>query len=78
MNQRLQGGCQVPIACYADHIPGTGRLWLRGLVGRPDGSLILRAEGEAPAADARPLGIRVAEQLLEQGAAEILAGVYGR
>ena len=77
LNQRLQGGCQVPIACYAEHIPATGRLWLRGLVGRPDGSLILRAEGEAAAADARQLGIRVAEQLLELGAAAILAGVYG-
>jgi hydroxymethylbilane synthase len=77
MNQRLQGGCQVPIAGYAEHVPGTDRLWLRGLVGRPDGSLILRAEGEAATSDARQLGVRVAEQLLEQGAAAILAGVYG-
>jgi hydroxymethylbilane synthase len=77
MNQRLQGGCQVPIACYAQHLPGGDQLWLRGLVGRPDGSLILRAEGKAAAADARALGVRVAEQLLEQGAAEILAGVHG-
>jgi len=77
MNQRLQGGCQVPIACYAEHIDGGDRLRLRGLVGRPDGSLILRAEAEAAAADAQQLGIGVAEQLLAQGAAEILAGVYG-
>lgn len=77
LNQHLQGGCQVPIACYAEHVPGTDRLRLRGLVGRPDGSLILRAEGEASASDARQLGIRVAEQLLEQGAAAILAGVHG-
>jgi hydroxymethylbilane synthase len=77
MNRRLQGGCQVPIACYAEYVPGTDRLWLRGLVGRPDGSLILRAEAEAVAADAVELGIRVAEQLLERGAAAILAGVHG-
>ena len=77
MNQRLQGGCQVPIACYADYLPGTDRLWLRGLVGKPDGSLILRAEGEADAAEAEQLGIRVADDLLAQGAAEILAQVYG-
>lgn len=77
MNQRLQGGCQVPIACYADYLAGTDRLWLRGLVGKPDGTLILRAEGEAAASDAEQLGIHVAEQLLEQGAADILAGVYG-
>jgi hydroxymethylbilane synthase len=77
MNQRLQGGCQVPIACYADHLPGTDRLWLRGLVGKPDGSLILRAEGEANVAEAEQLGIRVADDLLAQGAAQILAQVYG-
>lgn len=78
LNQRLQGGCQVPIACYAEHIAGTGRLWLRGLVGRPDGSLILRAEGEAAVTDAHELGVQVAEDLLSQGAAAILAAVYGR
>lgn len=77
MNQRLQGGCQVPIACYAEHLPGTDRLWLRGLVGKPDGSLILRAEGEADVAEAEQLGIRVADDLLAQGAAQILAQVYG-
>jgi hydroxymethylbilane synthase len=75
MNQRLQGGCQVPIACYAEHSAGS-RLRLRGLVGKPDGSVILRAEGDGIAAQARQLGERVAEQLLEQGAAEILAAVY--
>ena len=77
MNQRLQGGCQVPIACYAEHLAGGERLRLRGLVGKPDGSLLLRAEGEAPVADAGKLGIQVAEALLTQGAAGILAEVYG-
>ena len=77
MNQRLQGGCQVPIACYAEHLAGGERLRLRGLVGKPDGSLLLRAEGEAPVADAGKLGIQVAEALLAQGAAGILAEVYG-
>jgi hydroxymethylbilane synthase len=50
-------------------------LYLRGLVGKPDGSLILRAEAKASASDAQQLGIEVAEQLLHQGAAEILAAV---
>jgi len=77
MNHRLQGGCQVPIACYAEHLAGGERLRLRGLVGKPDGSLLLRAEGEAPVADAGNLGVQVAEALLAQGAAEILAEVYG-
>jgi len=76
MNRRLQGGCQVPIACYAQFVPGGEQLWLRGLVGKPDGSLLLRAEARAPVAEAEQLGIRVADDLLAQGAADILAEVY--
>ena len=77
MNRRLQGGCQVPIACFAEHVAGGARLRLRGLVGRPDGSLMLRAEAEAAVAQAQQLGELVADELLAQGAAEILAAVYG-
>ncbi|HDY82655.1 MAG TPA: hydroxymethylbilane synthase [Halieaceae bacterium] len=76
MNQRLQGGCQVPIACYAQYDPDGEQLWLRGLVGKPDGSLLLRAEARAPAVKAEQLGIGVADDLLVQGAADILAEVY--
>ncbi|AYC35161.1 hydroxymethylbilane synthase [Pseudomonas cavernae] len=75
LNKRLNGGCQVPIACYAE-LDGE-QLWLRGLVGQPDGGLLLRAEAHAPASEAEALGVRVAEDLLAQGAAAILEGVYG-
>ncbi len=78
LNRRLEGGCQVPIACYAELSADGTELWLRGLVGRPDGSLLLRAEGRAPVAQAEALGVFVAEDLLSQGAGEILAEVYGR
>ena len=77
MNKRLGGGCQVPIGCYADYVDGGETLLLRGLVGNPDGSQILRAEATAPAVEAEQLGISVAEDLLSQGAAAILAAVYG-
>ena len=77
MNRHLQGGCQVPIACFAELLSGD-ELYLRGLVGRPDGSLLLTAESRAPAAEAAQLGIAVADDLLAQGAADILAQVYGR
>ena len=75
LNKHLNGGCQVPIACYA--LLEDEQLWLRGLVGQPDGGLLLRAEGRAPAADAEALGVQVAEALLAQGASAILAAVYG-
>jgi hydroxymethylbilane synthase len=77
MNGRLEGGCQVPVAAYADFVGGGEQLLLRGLVGNPDGSQILRAEGMAPVVEAGELGVRVAEDLLSQGAAAILAEVYG-
>ncbi|KXO81014.1 hydroxymethylbilane synthase [Stutzerimonas stutzeri] len=75
LNKRLNGGCQVPIACYA--VLEGEQLWLRGLVGQPDGTLLLRAEGRAPAAEAEALGVQVAKELLEQGAEQILKAVYG-
>jgi len=77
MNRRLEGGCQVPIAAYADFPIGEERLLLQGLVGRPDGTLVLRAQGNASPQDAEGLGVSVADDLLDQGAAAILADVYG-
>ncbi len=75
LNKHLNGGCQVPIACYA-MLEGND-LWLRGLVGQPDGGCLLRAEARAPRQDAEALGVQVADALLKQGAAAILAEVYG-
>lgn len=77
LNKHLQGGCQVPIAAYAQLSADAHELHLRGLVGAPDGSKILRAEKRGSSADPEALGIAVAEQLLQQGAGAILAEVYG-
>lgn len=74
LNRHLNGGCQVPIACYA--IIEGDQLWLRGLVGEPDGTLLLRAEARAPLADAEALGVKVADALLAQGANRILEAIY--
>lgn len=74
MNQRLMGGCQVPIAGHA--IINNGILHLRGLVGEPDGSRVMRAEISGPADEAESLGIAVAEDLLGQGADQVLAHLY--
>ncbi len=75
LNRRLQGGCQVPIACYAER---TGeQLYLRGLVGSVDGLQVLRTAYEGVAGDAEVMGIKAAEDLLAQGAGAILSAVYG-
>lgn len=70
MNKALNGGCQVPIAGYA--ILKDGQIYMRGLVGEPDGSRILRSEISGSVDDAVSLGTRLAEDLLAQGADDIL------
>lgn len=70
LNARLQGGCQVPIAGYAE-IEGS-EIFLRGLVGNPDGSQIIRAEKKGSIDEAEDLGRAVADELLSKGAAKIL------
>ncbi|MEQ9065565.1 MAG: hypothetical protein RLO18_02515, partial [Gimesia chilikensis] len=74
LNRRLQGGCQVPIACYAtlDHEV----IHMNGLVGSLDGTRILRVQGTDLLENAEALGVRLAEELLRQGADEILKEVY--
>jgi hydroxymethylbilane synthase len=74
MNERLGGGCQVPIAGFAEF---HGReLALRALVASVDGRTVLRARGRVLREQGRQLGQRVAEDLLSQGADRILAQVY--
>jgi len=74
MNTRLEGGCQVPIGSYA--ILEGDQLWLRGLVGSPDGSQMICGERRGPRSEAEQMGISLAEELLDKGAREILAEVY--
>jgi hydroxymethylbilane synthase len=74
MNARLNGGCQVPIAGFAEII--SDRLHMRGLVGHPNGSVLYRTEGSASLDEAEVLGVRLAEDLLAQGAARILSEIY--
>jgi len=73
MNETLNGGCQVPIAGFA--VLEGDQLYLRGLVGEPDGSEILRAEIRGASSRARELGVELAEQLLARGADRILAAL---
>ncbi|CEO40641.1 porphobilinogen deaminase (PBG) (Hydroxymethylbilane synthase) (HMBS) (Pre-uroporphyrinogen synthase) [Photobacterium kishitanii] len=75
MNNRLQGGCQVPIGSYSE-LQGDN-IWLRALVGEPDGSIIVRAEISGPIAAAEQLGETLADELLAKGAKEILDRLYG-
>ena len=75
MNRALQGGCQVPIGAHA--VLDGDQLWLRGLVGSPDGSELLQDEIRGPRQQAEALGETLARRLLAAGADRILAQVYG-
>ncbi|EKO3486684.1 hydroxymethylbilane synthase [Vibrio fluvialis] len=74
MNLTLEGGCQVPIGSYA--LLEGDNLWLRALVGEPDGSHIVRGEIRGPRQDAERLGVELANQLLANGARDILTKLY--
>ncbi|MDF7667388.1 hydroxymethylbilane synthase [Orbaceae bacterium ESL0727] len=76
MNKKLQGGCQVPIACYSQLTQaesGSNILALQGLVGSVDGRKIIRATVMGDATQAQQLGEQLADKLLAQGAHAILA-----
>jgi hydroxymethylbilane synthase len=74
LNHRLEGGCQVPIAGHA--ILANEQLFMRGLVGRIDGSEIVSGEISGPRSDAEFMGVTLADDLLSRGAAAILKEVY--
>ena len=76
LNARLEGGCQVPIAAYAEL--DDDMLHLRALVGEPDGSRVIHGDIQGEAVRAAALGADLAEQLLSCGARTILDKVYGR
>ncbi len=82
-NQRLGGGCHAPIAVFAErlqqsdsHQQSSRQLTLRALVGTVDGSRILRSEITSSASDPESLGIAIADDLIAQGANDILAAIY--
>lgn len=74
MNLTLEGGCQVPIGSYA--LLEGDDIWLRGLVGEPDGTQVIRGEIRGKRSDAQTLGESLAHTLLQNGAKEILEKLY--
>jgi hydroxymethylbilane synthase len=68
--EALAAGCSAPVGGYA---AGTGQLLMRAAVLSPDGTRALRAQGSAPAADARRLGRDLAAELLRRGASDFIS-----
>jgi len=77
MNKVLEGGCQVPIGGFAEI--SKGKIQMRGLVGAHDGSKLLHGHStttEISMPRAAELGQQVAQELLDQGAGDILKIVH--
>lgn len=71
-SRRLGGSCHLPIAGFA--VGETNeQFWLRGLVASVDGAQIVAGECRGPWAEAESLGTALAEQLLAQGAEQLIA-----
>lgn len=76
VSRTLGGSCEVPLGAYAEL--ADDRLWVRGFVASPDGTVMIRAEREGRREDADALGVALAEELLANGARPILDAVMGR
>jgi hydroxymethylbilane synthase len=73
--ERLEGGCQVPIAAHATISGET--LKMTALVASVNGRRLIRDSIQGLAQAAHRLGIELAERLLAQGGDEILRDIYG-
>jgi hydroxymethylbilane synthase len=67
--EALEAGCSAPIGAYA---AGAGQLRMQAAVMSPDGSRVLRAHGDTPAAGAWQLGRDLAAELLRSGASDLI------
>ena len=74
VNERLNSGCQAPIACFS--ILSGDQLFVRGLVGSLDGTTMIEGDITGHKDDAKYLGTQLADDLLKRGADIILASLY--
>lgn len=72
----LRGGCLAPIGAWGR--AQSGQLYLSGVVLSGDGSRRIAADGKSDLDEAAALGCRVADDLLRQGAAELIAAARDR
>jgi hydroxymethylbilane synthase len=68
----LEAGCSAPVGALADVSEGDEELYLRAVVAAIDGQHSIRLSSTGPLSTARELGVRLAEALLDAGAADLL------
>ena len=72
----LEGGCQTPVAAYAE-VKSNG-LYLSGFVGSLDGTVTFRKRVRGSKKNPGTLGNQLAKEMLRAGAKEILDEIYGK
>jgi len=73
----LEGGCTAPVAALAQVAEGDDgpELYLRGLVAAVDGTDAVRLSATGPTSEAEKVGRRLAAELLDLGAADLMGGI---
>jgi hydroxymethylbilane synthase len=70
----LEAGCAAPLGALAEVVEGEDgdELWLRAVALSPDGALTVRMSATGPVAEAAALGHRLASDMLDEGAADLI------
>lgn len=71
----LGAGCTAPVGALAEHAEGDDgpEIWLRAVVAAPDGSWSIRLSATGPPDAAADIGCRLAQEMLAEGAAELMS-----
>lgn len=70
----LEGGCQVPLAGYSEI--KDGKLYLTGFISDLEAKRVFKDKISGNLEEAEDLGIKLAKNLLEKGAKEVLEELY--
>jgi hydroxymethylbilane synthase len=70
----LEAGCSAPLGALADVVEGEDgeELWLRAVALSLDGGLSVRMSATGPVTEAEKLGTRLASEMLDEGAADLM------
>jgi hydroxymethylbilane synthase len=70
----LEAGCSAPLGALADVVEGDDgeELWLRAVVLSEDGGLSVRMSATGPVTEAARIGTRLASDMLDEGAADLM------
>ena len=72
----LEAGCSAPVGALAEVVEGEDgpELWMRAVVLSEDGALTVRRSATGDVRDAQATGERLAKEMLEDGASELMNG----